>query len=259
MEYNRVKFCLSLFRDGMSIGRSKNVKKQYIRHCRAMKESANLNPDPTAHVTLIPRTQRITREMIKPMSPQVFAQMLYEKLEDVRRSRESDVKLHGYLSIEDKLALDTESNVSAAAAPKALVDALTAKLTIDDDNDQSILDQHVSRVWSDPTPSRSPGLASPKTATSPDRKRATTAGQTYMRMHKPRKEKDVFSTFSVDSGNIHDFPEGNDCAGASSISSSSVHLPKSKSVPSDYADSLHKPDLHLQGLLIFFFFFYKIV
>lgn len=32
---------------------------------------------------------------------------------------------------------------------------------MDDDDDQDILDQHVSRVWSDNTPHRSPGTLSP--------------------------------------------------------------------------------------------------
>jgi hypothetical protein len=41
-------------------------------------------------------------------------------------------------------------------------DAISAKLMLDDDNDdQDILDQHVSRVWSDRTPLRSPGNLSP--------------------------------------------------------------------------------------------------
>lgn len=38
--------------------------------------------------------------------------------------------------------------------------------------------------------------------------------------------QDVFSTFSSDSGNVHDFPEG---------SEHRHHIPKSKSMP-DYAD-----------------------
>lgn len=38
----------------------------------------------------------------------------------------------------------------------------------------------------------------------------------------PRKEKDLFSTFSSDSGNVHDFPE---------CPESNRHFPKSKSVP----------------------------
>ena len=41
-------------------------------------------------------------------------------------------------------------------------DAISAKLMLDDDkDDQDILDEHVSRVWSDRTPLRSPGNLSP--------------------------------------------------------------------------------------------------
>lgn len=47
---------------------------------------------------------------------------------------------------------------------KILADAISAKLILGDDNtDQDILDQHVSRVWSDLTPLRSPGNLSPCT------------------------------------------------------------------------------------------------
>lgn len=152
------------------------------------------------------------------------------------------------------------------------------KLALEDDSDQAILDQHVSRVWSDLTPSRSPKLSSPRPR-SPDKCRrlqqqqhnqqlqqqqqqqmvigqlpvhqqmmtGTTQRPTVYRSQ--RKEKDVFSTFSGDSGNVHDFPEAGELHAAGSMSSlGSHHLPKSKSVPSDYADSLHKQDLYLQGL-----------
>ncbi|XP_034935348.1 axin isoform X2 [Chelonus insularis] len=226
--------------DGMSIGRPRNSKKQYIRHCKNIKESASLNRDPMSHHTVIPRTQRVSRELMKPSKPEVFAQILFDKLESVKRDRENQEKLERHLQEGEAIAGEPEF------APKGLADALREKLTIDDDNDQAILDQHVSRVWSDPTPSRSPGFASPKNPHSPERKKIS-AGHIYSRSYKQRKEKDVFSTFSIDSGNIHDFPEGNDLAGASSISSSSSHIPKSKSVPSEYADSLHKQDFYLQG------------
>ncbi|KAK0087338.1 hypothetical protein PV325_001223 [Microctonus aethiopoides] len=230
--------------DGMSIGRPRSSRKQYMRHCRAIKESASLNRDSMAHHTVIPRTQRVSRDLTQPLKPEVFAQILIDKLESVRRNRENQEKLERHLQENESMSGDLNNTI--LGAPKALADALREKLTIDDDNDQAILDQHVSRVWSDPTPSRSPGFASPRISHSPDRKRAS-AGHNYSRGYKQRKEKDVFSTFSIDSGNIHDFPEGNDFACASSISSSSSHLPKSKSVPSEYADSLHKPDLYLPG------------
>lgn len=117
-----------------------------------------------------------------------------------------------------------------------IADAIAkAKFHLDNDNDQDILgkfsvlfeiesvlkknlsfaDQHVSRVWSDLTPSRSPGLLSPR-AHSPSRRRDL----------RRRKERDVFSTFSSDSGNVHDFPDPETCSGG---------LPKSRSVP-DYHD-----------------------
>lgn len=44
---------------------------------------------------------------------------------------------------------------------KFFADAIRQKLQVEDDSDQDILDKHVSRVWSDLTPSRSPGTMSP--------------------------------------------------------------------------------------------------
>ncbi|XP_053983659.1 axin isoform X2 [Hylaeus anthracinus] len=226
--------------DGMSMGKQRS-KKQYIRQCRAIKDSASLNRDPMAHHSIIPRTQRVPRDLMHPLTAEQFAQMLIEKLENVRRERETQEKLDRHLQESETLSKDVPLEVPSGA-PKALADALREKLLIEEDNDQAILDQHVSRVWSDLTPSRSPGLASPRLH-SPERRRST---HNYPRSYK-RKEKDVFSTFSADSGNIHDFQEGSDLIGAGSMSSLGSHLPKSKSVPSDYADSLHKQDLYLQG------------
>lgn len=52
--------------------------------------------------------------------------------------------------------------VEQSKSNKLFVDAISAKLILDDDkDDQDILDQHVSRVWSDRTPHRSPGNLSP--------------------------------------------------------------------------------------------------
>jgi axin 1 len=44
--------------------------------------------------------------------------------------------------------------------------------------------------------------------------------------------QDVFSTFSSDSGNVHDFPEGSE----HKHHGGSGHMPKSKSMP-DYQDA----------------------
>lgn len=45
---------------------------------------------------------------------------------------------------------------------RQFAEAISAKFMLHDDkDDQDILDQHVSRVWSDMTPHRSPGNHSP--------------------------------------------------------------------------------------------------
>ena len=60
-----------------------------------------------------------------------------------------------------QLQADNPEKAKSNISNKSLADAIREKLQIDDDNDQDILDQHVSRVWSDLTPSRSPGRISP--------------------------------------------------------------------------------------------------
>lgn len=79
---------------------------------------------------------------------------------------------------------------------RALAAALKEKLKLEDDNDQDILDQHVSRVWADLTPNRSPGRLTPQVAAAQARSRGL------------RKDRDVHSTFSSDSGNVMDYTEG---------------------------------------------------
>ncbi|XP_046734334.1 axin isoform X2 [Diprion similis] len=228
--------------DGMSIGRPRSSKKQYMRQCRAMKESASLNRDPMVHCTVIPRTQRVPRDQTRSLKPEIFAQVLIEKLENVKRARETQEKLDRHLQDGEIIGGDVMNEPPTGGA-RTLADAIREKLLVEDDSDQAILDQHVSRVWSDLTPSRSPGLASPRPH-SPERRRGLLHNYPHQRPYKQRKEKDVSSTFSADSGNIHDFPEGSDLLGAGSMSSLGSHLPKSKSIPSDYAESLNKPDLY---------------
>jgi len=172
----------------------------------------------------------------KQMPPKQFAEMLTHKLEILAREQKTQEKLDKCLQQQNDIGSDASLEV-LGGAQKTLGDTLKEKLSVEEDSDQAILDEHVSRVWSDQTPSRSPRL-------SPDIRRPM---HNYLRPYKQRKEKDVDSTFSVDSGNIHDFPEGSDLVGAGSMSSLGSHLPKSKSVPSDYADSLHKQDLYLQS------------
>ncbi|EFN75982.1 Axin-related protein [Harpegnathos saltator] len=217
-------------------------KKQYAKQSRTIKESASVNRDPMAH-HIVPRTQRVPSHLSKPMTAEQFMHKLCEKLEIVARERKTQEKLDKHLQ-EDDLSGNDVPLKTISNTHKTLGDALREKLSVEEDSDQAILDEHVSRVWSDQTPLRSPRLSSPRLH-SPERRRGP--AHNYPRPYKQRKEKDVFSTFSVDSGNIHDFQEGSDLVGAGSMSSLGSHLPKSKSVPSDYADSLHKQDLYVQG------------
>ncbi|XP_024084321.1 axin isoform X3 [Cimex lectularius] len=227
---------------------AKMTRKQFQKHCRQVKESANLNRDPYMHHIVIPRTQRMQKDQVHPMKPERFAAILIEKLESVKRSQDVQEKLaHKLLEAED-----------GAPSAKSLADAIRERFQVEDDNDQDILDQHVSRVWSDQTPSRTPGLTSPRPK-SPDPLRRNRAvpptinkicvsgggsamavsysqnpytishpyqARLYNSRH-VRKDKDIFSTFSSDSGNVHDFPESID---------QKLHMPKSKSMP-DYAES----------------------
>lgn len=50
---------------------------------------------------------------------------------------------------------------ASSANDRAFAEAIREKFALDEDNDQDILDQHVSRVWKDQTPHRSPGTMSP--------------------------------------------------------------------------------------------------
>lgn len=84
------------------------------------------------------------------MSPEELYTVLLPKLEKIKKQQETDELF------ERKFHPSQQQ-----PKPTNLADAIREKFQIEDDNDQSILDQHVSRVWSDLTPNRSPGNMSP--------------------------------------------------------------------------------------------------
>jgi axin 1 len=58
--------------------------------------------------------------------------------------------------------LNRQVELNTVEGNKQFAEAISAKFLLNDDkDDQDILDQHVSRVWSDMTPHRSPGNHSP--------------------------------------------------------------------------------------------------
>ncbi|XP_063534258.1 axin isoform X3 [Cydia strobilella] len=100
---------------------------------------------------VIPRTQRMSAEALRVLPPAEFAPLLIEKLERVQRDQVLKERL------ERRLQEGEGEDASTQALPPQLVAAaIREKLQLDDDNDQDILDQHVSRVWSERTPGASP-------------------------------------------------------------------------------------------------------
>jgi axin 1 len=161
---------------------------------RQMRQFAARNKETNVNHSFIPRTQR-TDVMNKPLPMEEHAALLIQKLEELKREQESQELLHRRLKEGESAGVPDDK-----LGPRDLETAMREKLQFHDDNDQDILDEHVSRVFSDHSLAISPGLASPKAPSSPPRGRW---GQPRPR----RREKDVFSTFSGDSGNVHDFSD----------------------------------------------------
>merc|ERR1719228_1250347 len=133
------------------------TNKKYLRkQARKMQEQSRHNresvPGQHSQNTFIPRTARMPTEASNQLPPAEFAAILTQKLEKLKREQELNEKLT------KKLSEDSASMVSQGSN-KSLADILREKLYVPDDmdGDQSILDEHVSRIWTDKTPLRSPG------------------------------------------------------------------------------------------------------
>ncbi|KAF4529210.1 hypothetical protein B566_EDAN011456 [Ephemera danica] len=242
------------------------------RHSRQIRENASYNRDPHMHQTIIPRTQRMPKENLQALKPKEFAAILIQKLECVQKYQELQEKLERKLKEDDVVCEDTTATGSAQSAgllsevirglQTNKVDSsppsLSDRMHCTDASNQAILDMHVSRVWSDLTPSRSPSLVSPRPGSPEGRRRIPPPGylpisggtHTLHPAQSPMtqvfydvppasfptrmgrgvrhlsKDKDGVSTLSSDSGNVHDYTDKH----------SHHHLPKSKSMQ-DYIDA----------------------
>ncbi|CAH0723154.1 unnamed protein product, partial [Brenthis ino] len=137
--------------DGMSVRVARESREARHRpRLYGLDRHAVINKD-TDTAMMIPRTQRVQSEQLRVLPPAEFAPLLIEKLERVKRDQENKERL------ERRLAEGEGDDMCAQALPPQLVAAaIREKLQLDDDNDQDILDQHVSRVWSERTPGASP-------------------------------------------------------------------------------------------------------
>ncbi|XP_076064062.1 protein axin isoform X3 [Oratosquilla oratoria] len=281
--------------DGMPLGLGRPMNPKYMkRHYHKMRENARQNrelamgglmahggmgllPGPSNSASIasnhppssgghsfpfLPRTHRIRKESIPNMKPEEFALLLIEKLEMVKRDQEAQEKMQqSFKKIQEGDDVSDEyrrQHAFNSLPPALLLDKLVQKISIEEtDKSQSILDEHVSRVWEDSnneSPARSPGT--PRAKSPPRRvppscrsqhpnKGMVLGGLSHPSMypghhlhqppnpyntktsshHSRRKDRgpDVYSIFSSDSGNVPDFYDGH-------------LLPKSRSMP-DYMEN----------------------
>lgn len=141
---------------------------------KAMKQNALMNKELNTFA-VIPRTQRMGTNEHWPLKTDELLSKAIPILEEFKREQELNEKLRRRLQEDVTSSLEmVGSSSSSAGRPtgsfgsqsyrhqgQALTEAILKKLPSVDDSDQSILDDHVSRVWSDLTPHRSPGTISP--------------------------------------------------------------------------------------------------
>ncbi|XP_032576751.1 axin isoform X2 [Drosophila sechellia] len=147
--------------DTMSISSCSMDGRPYIqrRHSstesKAIRQSAMANKE-TNTFQVIPRTQRLHSNEHRPLKEEELVSLLIPKLEEVKRKRDLEERAR-----ERNPGAALLTNERSSASDRAFAEAIREKFALDEDNDQDILDQHVSRVWKDQTPHRSPGTMSP--------------------------------------------------------------------------------------------------
>ncbi|XP_064623197.1 axin-1-like isoform X2 [Lineus longissimus] len=210
---------------------SYHTKKWKVQQRRAMKRSAQQNKDTTLTQNIIPRTERAPKDRnIAEVDPISFAAMLTEKLEKVLKEQENMEKIKKLMN-ESEESEEKPMNVSGKLAPSTDLTTLMAAAAANamaehEANAQSILEEHVSRIWDNSahgTPSRSPGRHTPKSK-SPERAyrkllspgyMACVPAPSYNKTYK-RKDKDYASLLSYDSGvsepSGHTFDNHDNCS-----------------------------------------------
>merc|ERR1719244_2116744 len=135
-----------------NITNKKYLRRQHRKVQEQSRHNRETQPGQHSQNAFIPRTARMPAEACNQLPPAEFAALLTQKLEKLKREQELNEKLS------KKLSEDSGSMVSQGSN-RSLADILREKLIIPDDmdGDQSILDDHVSRIWTDKTPLRSPG------------------------------------------------------------------------------------------------------
>lgn len=157
--------------------------KMWKRMRRKMRIKAEQNKESNFHQPFIPRTQRQPKDRnIAETNPEAFAELLIEKLKKVEQKQENDERIRASMSrVLDESDIDNPANRSMTSSfsqnnnntTSGSVLPLMTSTVIDEENADSILEEHCSRIWessAQQTPSRSPGRHSPTSKPkSPDR------------------------------------------------------------------------------------------
>lgn len=147
-----------------------------------------------AGVPFLPRTHRIPPQAMPKFKPDEFAAKLIEKLEKVKRDRESQEKVQqSFKRIQEGDNVTDEfrrEHAYNSLPPMVLLDKLAQKLSLEDqDPSQAILDDHVSRIWQDSqnnSGARSPG--SPGGTTSRQQQQRNLQQQAAAALLMPRQQ-----------------------------------------------------------------------
>jgi len=131
-----------------------------------MSQSAQAGAILLSGVPFLPRTHRIPPQAMPKNKPDEFAAKLIEKLEKVKRDRESQEKVQqSFKKIQEGDNVTDEyrrEHAYNSLPPMVLLDKLAQKLSLEDqDPSQAILDEHVSRVFAGQDSNNDSGARSP--------------------------------------------------------------------------------------------------
>lgn len=233
----------------------KETRSQRASQGAAIRKNANINRDSLGEHVIIPRTQMDHPYSLAEKDPAQFAASIIEKLRAVKIKVDCGEKMERFhrAQAEDfpNARLATGGQSASAAAPACCTGAGQQAepafcekflgLGGEEVNSQSILDEHVSRVFD------SPLTQTPPRATSPRRRAAAAASMSPYAVlgHqlKLRKERDACSS---DSGAVRDFSPDEDgvshgvrrrtqgpCGGGGVTSAPLMRVPRGGPQPSD--------------------------
>lgn len=194
---------------------TKETRSQRASQGAAIRKNANINRDSLGEHVIIPRTQMDHPYSLAEKDPAQFAASIIEKLRAVKKQADCGEKMERFhrAQAEDfpnaRLpsggAAATASTVPGQQADPAFCAEKFLGLAGEEVNSQSILDEHVSRVFD------SPLTQTPPRSTSPRRRAAAAASMSPYAVlgHqlKLRKERDACSS---DSGAVRDFSPDED-------------------------------------------------